>query len=734
MENLLNFAAEDTDRTDGILKVTGGAKYSAEYQIPGITYGVLVPSTIAKGKISNLDIKAAENAPGVIKVLSHLNVNNSVPRYAKDQALIIDRNINKVFYDDQILFAGQPIAMVIADTYERAVHAASLIKADYQKAPHQTNLELHIANAVAPNPNAKDYVRNQIDAYKDAEVFIEAEYDQPNHIHNPMELGSIIAHWEGDGLTVYDKTQGVFGSQRHYASLYEMDSKKVRVIAPHVGGAFGMALHSWPYQDATVIAAKITNRPVKTMLTRMQMFTMVGYRPETKQFVGIGASKDGVLQGITHKAWAVTSSFDNFTEGTVRPSQFMYKCPNVNTIYRLVKMDVSNPIWMRGPGEATGMYALECAMDELAYKLKMDPIELRLKNYAVINPENELPWSSKFLDECYEIGAKKIGWSNRNPKPRSMKENGMMVGYGVGSGVFNAGRSSATARATIDETGKLTIQSAASDIGPGTGIMMKKVAMDAFQTEGKEVFVELGDTNLPPAPTQGGSNTTSTVGSAVYDVCTALKEKMVQVYHQFMISNGQQHAYENFSFKNGAIILAGKSTSYTDLIKKAGLKELSVTRESKAGNERQKYAFNSFAVHFVKVHIHPFTGMVKVVQVVSAVDAGKIISEKQARSQMIGGVVGGIGMALTEEGIYDHRFGVYANNNFADYHVPVHADIPPIDILFVNKPDPYINPIGAKGLGEVSIIGLAPAIANAVFHATGKRVRALPITLDKIGV
>jgi xanthine dehydrogenase YagR molybdenum-binding subunit len=264
--------------------------------------------------------------------------------------------------------------------------------------------------------------------------------------------------------------------------------------------------------------------------------------------------------------------------------------------------------------------------------------------------------------------------------------------------------------------------------------MMKKVAMDAFQTEGKEVFVELGDTNLPPAPTQGGSNTTSTVGSAVYDVCTALKEKMVQVYHQFMISNGQQHAYENFSFKNGAIILAGKSTSYTDLIKKAGLKELSVTRESKAGNERQKYAFNSFAVHFVKVHIHPFTGMLKVVQVVSAVDAGKIISEKQARSQMIGGVVGGIGMALTEEGIYDHRFGVYANNNFADYHVPVHADIPPIDILFVNKPDPYINPIGAKGLGEVSIIGLAPAIANAVFHATGKRVRDLPITLDKIGV
>jgi xanthine dehydrogenase YagR molybdenum-binding subunit len=309
-----------------------------------------------------------------------------------------------------------------------------------------------------------------------------------------------------------------------------------------------------------------------------------------------------------------------------------------------------------------------------------------------------------------------------------------LVGYGVGSGVFNAGRSSATARATLDETGKLTIQSAASDIGPGTGIMMKKVAMDSFQTEGKEVFVELGDTNLPPAPTQGGSNTTSTVGSAVYDACTALKEKMVQVYHEFLITNGQQHAYENFTFKNGAMILAGKSTSYTELIKKAGLKELTVTRESKAGNERQKYAFNSFAVHFVKVHIHPFTGMVKVVQVVSAVDAGKIISEKQARSQMIGGVVGGIGMALTEEGIYDHRFGVYANNNFADYHVPVHADIPPIDILFVNKPDPYINPIGAKGLGEVSIIGLAPAIANAVFHATGKRVRDLPITLDKIAV
>jgi xanthine dehydrogenase YagR molybdenum-binding subunit len=730
MENLLNIAPEDTDRTDGILKVTGGAKYSAEYKIEGITYGVLVNSTIAKGKITALETKKAEGAAGVLKVLSHLNLNNSVPRYTKDENSTIDRNIQKVFYNNEVYFAGQPIALVIADTYERAVFAASLISVTYQERKSSTDLEKNIENAI--NPAKKDYIRNEEDAYKNAEVYLEAEYYQPNNVHNPMELGSITAHWEAnEQLTVYDKTQGVFSSQRHYASLYGIDNKNVRVIAPFVGGAFGMALHTWPYQDAAVIGAKMTNRPLKLMLTRMQMFTMVGYRPETKQFIGIGASKDGVLHGITHKAWGVTSTFDNFTEGTVRPSQFMYKCPNVNTQYRLVPLDVSNPIWMRGPGEATGMFALECAMDELAYKLGMDPIALRMKNYATIQPENNLPWSSKFLDECYEMGAEKIGWNKRNPKPASMTDDGMLVGYGMGSGVFNAGRSSATARAILDKNGKLTIQSAATDIGPGTGVMMKSVAMDVFKMDGKQILVELGDTNLPPAPTQGGSNTTSTVGSAVYDACTALKEKIVEVFNQ---SFNTKFLFDDFIFQNNDLLVKGNQLAYKDLLKKAGLKELEVTRESRGGKERQQYAFNSFAVHFTKVHVHPLTGMIKVKEVVCAVDAGKIISEKQARSQMIGGVVGGIGMALTEEGIYDHKYGVYTNNNLGDYHVPVQADIPPIEVMFVNKPDPYINPIGAKGLGEVSIIGLAPSIANAIFHATGKRVRDLPITLDKIAI
>ncbi|OAQ38314.1 aldehyde oxidase [Pedobacter psychrophilus] len=730
MENLLNLIPDDTDRTDGILKVTGGATYSAEYKIEGLTYGVLVQSTIAKGKITVLETKKAEGAPGVIKVLSHLNLNNSVPRYAKDDNVTIDRNIQKVFYNDQVYFAGQPIALVIADTYERAVYAASLIKANYQEEKHHTYLEKNLENSISPE--GKDYLRNEKDAYKNSEVYLEAEYHQLNNIHNPMELGSITANWESDEkLTVYDKTQGVFGSQKHYAGLYGMDSKNVRVIAPFVGGAFGMALHTWPYQDAAVIGAKITKLPLKLMLTRMQMFTMVGYRPETKQFIGIGASKDGVLNGITHNAWGVTSTYDNFTEGTVGGTQFMYKCPNVNTQYKLVKLDVSNPIWMRGPGEATGMFALECAMDELAFKLNMDPIAFRLKNYATVHPVNNLPWSSKFLDECYELGAKKIGWYNRNPKPKSMTEDGMLVGYGMASGVFNAGRGAATARVILDENGKLTIQSAITDIGPGTGVMMKSVAMDSFKMDAIQIIVELGDTNLPPAPTQGGSNTTSSVGSAVYDACTALKEKMVEVYNQ---SFGEQKVYDDFKFNKEGFNIKGKSFSYVDLLKKAGLKELEVTRESRSGTERQKYVFNSFSVHFTKVHVHPLTGMVKVKEVVCALDAGKIISEKQARSQMIGGVVGGIGMALTEEGVYDHRYGVYTNNNFADYHVPVHADIPPIDVLFVNKPDPYINPIGAKGLGEVSIIGLAPSIANAIFHATGKRVRDLPITLDKIAI
>jgi len=402
-------------------------------------------------------------------------------------------------------------------------------------------------------------------------------------------------------------------------------------------------------------------------------------------------------------------------------------------------LDVSTPIWMRGPGEATGTFALESALDELAYKLKMDPLELRIRNYAETDPEKNLPWSSKYLRECYELGSEKIGWKNRPAIPRTMMEDGMLVGYGMGTGVFFALRWSAAARGRLREDGILVLQSAVSDMGPGTATAMVTIASENLGIPAENIIFELGSSSLPPGNTQGGSATTSTLGSAVHEVCQDLKQKLItlalsqtRVFHTEKIHTVKA---EDLIYENGRVMLAsdrGVGMDYKELLKNSNVKELEVTKQSSGGPELRKYSMYSFSVHFTKVHVHPLTGVVKIKQVVTVGDAGKIINEKSARSQMIGGVVGGIGMVLMEEAIIDHRYGRYVNNNLADYHVPVNADVPHIDAIFVNKPDPVINPMGAKGMGEIALIGYAASVANAVFNATGKRVRKLPITCDDL--
>ncbi|HYE54599.1 MAG TPA: xanthine dehydrogenase family protein molybdopterin-binding subunit, partial [Chitinophagaceae bacterium] len=475
-------------------------------------------------------------------------------------------------------------------------------------------------------------------------------------------------------------------------------------------------------------------RPLKLVLHREQMFTHVGYRPYTIQKMGLGATKDGKLTGITHEALSQTSAYEEFTEGTVSMSRFMYACPNVATRYKIAPLNLSTPTWMRGPGEATGAYALECALDELAYALDLDPLELRLRNYAETDPERNRPFSSKFLKECYEMGAERIGWWKRNRQPRSMQEDGWLVGYGMSSGVFGAFRGSATVLARLMADGSVIMQSAVSDSGPGTATAMTRIASDVMFVPVSKVTFQMGDSSLPPGPTQGGSTTTSTLGSAVHEAGVALKQKIAEL----AIREGGVFAgakKEDVLFRDGALLLASdnsKRISYTDLLKRLHLPSVEITQESRPGQQNQNYSMYSFSVHFSKVHVHPATGVVRVKRVVTVVDAGKIVSEKQAASQMIGGVIGGIGMALTEEAVVDHRFGRIINNNLADYHVPVHADAPPVETLFVNKPDPIINPMGSKGMGEIALIGFASSVVNAVYHATGKRVRELPITPDKI--
>ncbi len=735
-------AVEGMDRVDGRLKVTGAARYSAEFPIPKLTYGVLVTSTVASGNVQSLDSKKAERAPGVLAVFSHFNA-PQIPGYSEGSNPAKGQTTKgqplRVFSDDTIYFYGQPVALVVADTLERAQFAAGLIQVQYQKASFQTGFNENISHADFPaqvkNRNSTgDYLRGEAEAYKNAAVKIEAEYVIPTEVHNPMELQSITAVWEAaDKVTIYDKTQSLKGSQGTIAQAFKIPAENVQVVATYVGGAFGNALRTWPHEIAAVMAAQKLNRPVKIVISREQMFTMVGYRPYSWQKIGLGATADGKLVGISHEAISQTSAYEEFTEGIVNVSRFLYACPNVNTRYRILPLNVSTPTWMRGPGEASGAFALDCAMDELAYQLNLDPIELRLRNHADIDPEKNLPWSSKYLKECYQEAADRIGWFKRNPKPRSMKtEDGMLIGYGMGTGSFSAGRSAATASIQMLADGTYTIQCATTDIGPGTATAMIQIASDALQVPADKIKFQLGNSSFPKAPSQGGSSTISTVGSAVNAVCVSLKQKLGEL----AIGQGEAESVKpgDLTFENGQISSKDQSIkiAYADVLKKHNLPLLDVTEESKSGEERKKYSFYSFSVHFVEVHVHPATGEVKVKRVVSCADAGKIINHKTAGSQVIGGAIGGIGMALMEEAVIDNRFGRYVNNNFADYHVPVHADIPAIDAVFIDKKDPYINPMGSKGVGEISLIGMAAAVANAVFHATGKRVRDLPITPDKL--
>ena len=698
-------STDGMSRVDGRLKVTGAAKYSAEYKVKDSTYGVMVGSAITKGSIKTLDTKQAERAPGVLAVITYLNCPN-IPGYHLDNPP--PKGPLKIFIDNKIYFNGQPIALVIADTFERALFAASLVKAEYDKEQHQTDMKSNISNGVAPH-NSKDYVRGQEDAYKSAPIKIEQEYVLPTEVHNPMELHAIIAQWDADDkITVWDKTQGVKSTQRSIALAFKLPPENVQVNAPFVGGAFGAALRTWPHEIAAVIAAKVVKRPVKLVLSRADMFTSVGYRPYTWQKIGLGATADGKLTGITHEAAGQTSVYEDFTEGAVNISQLMYACPNVNTRYKLVSLNVNTPTPMRGPGEATGAYALESALDELSYALNIDPIELRMRNYADTDPLTGKPYSSKFLSDAYKLGADKIGWSERNQKPGSVTKDGWLVGYGMGAGMFGAYRSSATVTARMMADGTLILQTAVTDIGPGTGTAMVSIASEMMGIPGDKIQFDMGDSSLPPSPTQGGSQITSTVGSAVHDACAELKDKFKQL--------------------NGG----ADGSNYVELLKKNNLPQLEVTTASKGGPEMAKYASYSWSVHFIQVYVNPATGVVKVNKAVSVADAGHIVSPKTAASQIKGGSIMGIGMALMEEAVIDNRYGRLVNNNFADYHVPVQADIPQVEALFVNKPDPYLNPMGAKGMGEIATIGVAAAVANAVYNATGKRVRELPITPDKL--
>jgi xanthine dehydrogenase YagR molybdenum-binding subunit len=709
------------ERVDGRRKVTGSAKYAADARHDRLAHAVLVQSTISKGRITAIDTADAARAPGVIKILTHQNApklglppsgTKSTP--TQSGKLGDDR---PPFSDDVIHYAGQHIALVVAETLDQARHAASLVKVRYQ----EEKPVLTVAEGTAYMPEKSfgrdlQHHRGDVDAALAAStssgaVKVHQTYTIPVETNNPMEPSATVAVWNGDRLTVEDATQAVVGTKYVLAKAFGVPPENVRVLCPFTGGGFGCKGFQWPHTMLAAMAARVTRRPVQLNLTRQQMFTSVGHRPSTEQTLTLAARRDGTLTALRHETLQPTATTTEFVEPCgITTSKILYACENVATPHKLVRINVAPPTPMRAPGDCPGSFALESAMDELAEALGMDPIELRLRNHADKDPAEGKPWSSKHLKECYERGAEKFGWKKRSRESRSMKDGGLLVGWGMATALYPGNRRPASARIRLSADGRALVQAATQDLGTGSYTVFTQVAADALGLPVEQVTFELGDTDFPEAPVSGGSNTAASVSEAILQAAAALKEKLLGV-------------------TGGAV----RSHSFTDLLAQAKLPSVEAEATVKMEDEKTKaYSIHSFGAQFCEVKIDPLLPRVQVTRWVSVIDGGKILNPKLGRSQVLGGVTMGIGMALMEHTAYDPRTGRPVTDNFADYAIPVNADVPEIEVELLDHPDPVINTLGCRGIGEIGITGVAAAIANAVYHATGRRVRDLPITPDKL--
>jgi xanthine dehydrogenase YagR molybdenum-binding subunit len=728
-------------RVEGRAKVTGAAKYAAEYNVPGVAHGFVVSSTVAKGRIVCIHVADALAVDGVLDVFTH----EHRPKLASSDEKYKDEvappgSPFRPLYDDRILFSGQPVALVVAEEFETARFAASLVRVEYDRQEHVTDFEAERErsassrgtkkNDAAPSKNRGNAAR----AFEQAAVKIEAEYRMPVEHHNPMEPFAATAVWEDDDrLTVFDKTQGPQNARNYVADVLGMPRDNVRVLSPFVGGAFGSGLRPQYELPLAALAARALKRAVRVTLTRQQMFTL-GYRAANVQQLALGADSNGNLASFRHDVVAMTSQFEDFQRDFVNWSSLLYRCANSELSQSLVKLDQNTPCDMRGPGGTEGAYGIECAMDELAYAAKIDPLALRLTNYSDKDQIEDRPYSSKQLRECYRQGAERFGWSNRNPQPRSMKDGNDLVGWGMATGVWEAMQMKASARAVLTANGSVEIASATADIGPGTYTMMTQLAAEMLGVPLDNVTAKLGDSALPDAPVEGGSFTASSVGSAIHAACRAVQEELLGLARKITGSPLADAKLDDVVFAEGKIRHKAdqhREVSIADVMR-AGKADRIEKEASAEPNGDSKFSHFAHSAVFAEVKVDEQLGVIRVTRVVSAVAAGRILNPKLAGSQILGAVVGGIGMALQEETLTDHRFGRFMTHNLADYHVPVNADVHAIDVIFVEEKDDEINPLGIKGVGEIGIVGTAAAIANAVYHATGTRVRDLPITLDKL--
>ncbi len=737
-----NYIGKPESRVDGRLKVMGGANYAADFDVPNVARGYVVSSRITKGKITEIDTTEAEAVDGVLKVLTHENRPATAWRDANYKDDIAPggspfRPLN----DGDIVYNGQPVALVVAEDFETARYAATLVKVKYEIEPHETDLDANREKARKPKKGAAGYnpppdERGDAEkAWDDANFKIEADYSTPIEHHNPMEIHASTVVYEDDGkLTIYDKTQGVLNSKKYVVNAFGLNEDDVRVMSPFMGGGFGSGLRPQYQLFLAVLAALDLKRSVKLMLTREQMFTF-GHRPRCEQRVSLGAHDDGTLEALIHTALEETSQFEDFAETVVNWSGVLYNAMNAKFDYNVASLDFYTPLSMRAPGAVLGVYAIESAADEISDKLKIDPLEFRKKNYTYDDPNKNLPFSSKELMKCYEQGAEKFGWDKRIHEPRSMKDGNELIGYGMASGVWEAQQSPGSAKVVLNADGSVESSSATSDIGTGTYTAMTQITAEELGVPIENVTFKLGDSELSQAPIEGGSWTVSSIGPAIKAACEEIHKKLFE-FAQKQDDAFAATEFEGVEFGDGKITLkndANKSIAFTEILKKAG--ESSVEQESSVKPDkakRGKYTINTHSACFVEVRVDEELKNIRVTRIVNAFAAGRIINPKTSRSQIIGGVVWGIGMALEEESVVDDKFGRFVNQNLAEYHLPVNADVPEIEVIFVEEHDEIVNPIGAKGLGEIGIVGVAAAIANAIYHATGKRVRDLPITLDKL--
>jgi len=747
----MTYIGQPVKRVDGIEKVTGKAKYAAEFNVPGLTYGYVVSSGIVKGTITSIDTSEALALPGVLEVFTHENR----PKTAWFDMNYKDQDAPpgspfRPLHDATIKYSGQPIALVVAETFEMARYGASLIKVTYEQEPHETDLEAHLSEARDPEPGISHFLKplppkprgNADEAMAAAPVSIKARHVHGAQHHNPMEMfGTTVEYGKEDKdgkpyLTIYDKTQGAPNSQMYVAQIFDLPFSHVRVVSPYVGGGFGSGLRPQYQLFLAVMAAKALKRSVRVTLTRQQMFTF-GHRPNTVQEVELGASTNGTITAIKHDAKAATSQFEDYTEVVVNWTGILYDVPDTTLTYKVKSLDIYSPLDMRAPGGVTGDHAIETAMDALAYELGMDPIELRLKNYSEKDwTEGDKPFSSKELRACFYQGAERFGWKERNPEPRSMKRGHNLVGWGMATGIWDASRMFARAEAVLTVNGKLRVSSATADIGTGTYTIMTQIAADTLGMPIEDVIFKLGDTDMPMAPIQGGSWTASTVGSAVKQVCEDLGKKLFKMAAKEVKSPFYDATWQEVMFADGELRLKkdpSVSMKLIDIVALNGGRAVSETSTSMPNPlELKKYSRHTHAAAFVEVEVDEDLGTVTVKRAVTAVAGGRILNPRTARSQIIGGMVWGISSALEEDSKMDHRYGRFMNHNLAEYHVAVAADIHDLDVIFVEEHDDIVNPLGAKGLGEIGIVGMPAAVANAVFHATGKRIYDLPITIDRV--